>query len=137
MEGAKAAAAIAESVGEAMMVTGGPAAVVSADFDGDGTLDIAVFDLAGGRITVWMGNPTAGFRRAADARTASGVDGGPGERLTSRERQVAVLIAGGYTDAEIASRLGIGRRTAETHTANVRAKLGLKSRRELLHARRS
>jgi Response regulator containing a CheY-like receiver domain and an HTH DNA-binding domain len=58
---------------------------------------------------------------------------GSPERLTARETEVASLLANGYTDREIAARLGIGRRTVETHAANVRAKLGLKSRRELLY----
>ena len=38
----------------------------------------------------------------------------------------------GYTDREIAARLGIRSRTVETHEANVRAKLASESRRELL-----
>jgi DNA-binding CsgD family transcriptional regulator len=52
--------------------------------------------------------------------------------LTPRETEVAALLASGYTDREIGALLRISRRTAETHSANVRAKLGLKSRRELI-----
>jgi DNA-binding CsgD family transcriptional regulator len=59
----------------------------------------------------------------------------PSEPLTPRERQVAALMAGGYTDREIAAELSIGRRTAETHASNVRAKLRLRSRRELIRRR--
>jgi DNA-binding NarL/FixJ family response regulator len=46
---------------------------------------------------------------------------------------VATLLASGYMDREIATMLGIGCRTVETHASNVRAKLGLKTRRALLH----
>lgn len=62
-------------------------------------------------------------RRAA-ART------GPAA-LTTREREVVDLAAGGYTAREIAARLFIGKRTVETHIANAYAKLGVANRREL------
>lgn len=65
------------------------------------------------------------------------VTGSQREPLTPREREVAALIARGYTDREVAEALRIGRRTAETHAANVRAKLGLRSRRELIRLRSS
>jgi DNA-binding NarL/FixJ family response regulator len=51
--------------------------------------------------------------------------------LTEREREVAALIARAHTNAEIAGALVIGERTVETHVANIRAKLGLESRREV------
>ncbi len=54
----------------------------------------------------------------------------PGDDLTRREREVLRLLCQRLTDAEIADQLYIGRRTAETHVANVLAKLGVKSRRE-------
>ena len=43
--------------------------------------------------------------------------------LTPRERQVATLIAYGYTNAEIAERLTISIRTAEAHRASAMKKL--------------
>ena len=49
------------------------------------------------------------------------------ELLTDRERQVLQLAAEGLTSAEIAKRLGISRRTAETHRANISRKLGFQS----------
>lgn len=52
--------------------------------------------------------------------------------LTPRETEVLELLAEGHTDAGIAERLVISRRTAEHHVASVLTKLGVESRRELL-----
>jgi DNA-binding NarL/FixJ family response regulator len=52
--------------------------------------------------------------------------------LTKRERQVAELVADGRTAREIARQLHIGRRTVETHVARAYAKLGVRSRIELI-----
>ena len=49
------------------------------------------------------------------------------ETLTSRERQVLHLIAEGHTNVEVAARLFISPRTAETHRANVMRKLNLQN----------
>jgi DNA-binding NarL/FixJ family response regulator len=51
--------------------------------------------------------------------------------LTPREREVARLAALGRTAREIARELSIVDRTAETHLANVYAKLGVHSRQDL------
>ena len=48
--------------------------------------------------------------------------------LTERENQILVLLAEGLTDREIAEALVIGRRTVETHVANILAKLHVNSR---------
>ncbi len=48
--------------------------------------------------------------------------------LTARERQVARLIAEGLSDAEIAARLRISRRTVTTHVHRILAKLDVRSR---------
>src|SRR5262249_18631021 len=48
--------------------------------------------------------------------------------LTTRERQVAALVAGGHTNAAIGERLGISRRTVESHLERARAGVGLPSR---------
>jgi DNA-binding CsgD family transcriptional regulator len=45
-------------------------------------------------------------------------------RLTSREEEIACLVAEGLTNAEIAERLFISRRTAEGHVEQIRNKLG-------------
>lgn len=56
----------------------------------------------------------------------------PYDTLSSRERQVLQLAAEGLTNAEIGDRLTIGKRTVETHRANLIRKLGLKSQAELV-----
>jgi DNA-binding CsgD family transcriptional regulator/sugar lactone lactonase YvrE len=48
--------------------------------------------------------------------------------LTRREREVAILVAQGLTNREIAARLFISERTAESHVEQIRAKLGFHSR---------
>jgi predicted ATPase/DNA-binding CsgD family transcriptional regulator len=54
-----------------------------------------------------------------------------GVRLTRREMEVAHLVAEGLTNRDIAERLVISPRTAETHVANVMKKLGFSSRGQL------
>ena len=48
--------------------------------------------------------------------------------LTTREREVAILIARGRSNREIAAALVIGERTVQTHIGNIFAKLGCDSR---------
>ncbi len=59
-----------------------------------------------------------------------GID--PYETLTPREREVLHLVAEGLTSGEIAGRLFISPRTAESHRANLMRKLGLRSRTDLV-----
>jgi two-component system, NarL family, response regulator NreC len=54
------------------------------------------------------------------------------ETLTAREREVLQLAAEGHSSKEIASRLFISPRTAETHRANLMHKLGLHSLTDLI-----
>jgi DNA-binding CsgD family transcriptional regulator len=95
--------------------------------------DAALLPLDGAAALAWDGDvpallePVVSFLRAgeeaASARSTS--------RLTGREQEVAHLVALGLTNAEIADRLAIGRRTVESHLERVRSKLGLASRVEL------
>jgi non-specific serine/threonine protein kinase len=48
--------------------------------------------------------------------------------LSSREREVVVLIAQGLTNRQIAERLVVSERTAHAHVRNILDKLGLASR---------
>ena len=48
--------------------------------------------------------------------------------LSDREVQVLGLVAQGYSNAEIASRLVISRRTAEHHVQHIYTKIGVSSR---------
>ncbi len=52
--------------------------------------------------------------------------------LTPRERQVATLLAYGYTNTAIAGRLNISVRTAEMHRANAMRKLDADSRADVV-----
>jgi two-component system, NarL family, response regulator NreC len=54
------------------------------------------------------------------------------ERLTTREREVLQLSAEGRSNGEIATRLSISPRTAETHRTHLMRKLGLHSQTDLV-----
>ncbi len=56
----------------------------------------------------------------------------PYESLTAREREVLQLAAGGMTSVQIAERLTITSRTAETHRTNLMRKLGLHNQADLV-----
>jgi DNA-binding NarL/FixJ family response regulator len=51
--------------------------------------------------------------------------------LTDREFEVAVLVASGFTDPEIAATLGISRRTAESHVRSVLYRLNTTRRTQI------
>jgi DNA-binding NarL/FixJ family response regulator len=79
-----------------------------------------------------------GAAREADVASALLRELGAGSRasprmegtLTARETEVLRLLAEGLSNAQIAERLVISRRTAEHHVASILAKLGLHSRTE-------
>lgn len=53
---------------------------------------------------------------------------GRAHHLTPREREILQMIADGYTDREIARRLGLSPATARTHARNLIGKLGAHTR---------
>jgi predicted ATPase/DNA-binding NarL/FixJ family response regulator len=55
----------------------------------------------------------------------------PDPPLTSREHQVAALVATGNTNRQVARSLGIAEKTAEAHVYNIMGKLGAHSRAEV------
>jgi DNA-binding CsgD family transcriptional regulator len=73
--------------------------------------------------------------RAVRARLGLAADELPGQpgaaTLTPREREVAVLVADGLTNTELARRLYISPRTAAVHVSNILRKLGVASRTEV------
>lgn len=56
----------------------------------------------------------------------------PYDTLSTREREVLKLAAEGLTSAAIGERLSIGKRTVETHRANLQRKLGVKTQADLV-----
>ena len=69
-------------------------------------------------------------------RTAAGPGGAATARrtpseLTSREREIAALVASGLSNREIADRLFISRRTVDAHVNHIYAKLRISSRVQL------
>jgi DNA-binding NarL/FixJ family response regulator len=52
----------------------------------------------------------------------------PTERLTSREREVVVLVAQGLTNRQIASELSVSEHTVGNHVGRILKKLGFSSR---------
>lgn len=71
----------------------------------------------------FRGSPVVSAAAPAHARRA-----GPHSPLTPRERKVAVLVAQGLTNGEIAARLVIAERTATTHVVHILNTLGFRSR---------
>ena len=67
------------------------------------------------------------FQQAATQRAQARLDD-----LTEREREVAVLIADGKSNREIAEQLFLSKRTVEKHAANILSKLGLTSRAQVV-----
>ncbi|HEY1619146.1 MAG TPA: helix-turn-helix transcriptional regulator [Streptosporangiaceae bacterium] len=66
--------------------------------------------------------------RCLPATALPGVVAAP---LTSREREIALLSAGGGSDRDIAARLSISPRTVQTHLSRAYAKAGVSSREQL------
>ena len=71
------------------------------------------------------------YAQLAEAELARGQRAGTGSVLTASEVRVAELVAGGFTNREVAARLSMSVRTVESHVASVFRKLGVRSRTEL------
>jgi DNA-binding CsgD family transcriptional regulator len=56
--------------------------------------------------------------------------------VSPHDREVLLLVCRGMSDRKIAAKLGISEKTVQTQTLMLRARLGVKSRRELEAAAR-
>ena len=83
---------------------------------------LAIYQLTGASAAAGQLEGRIGRRRSAAAG---------GAQLTPREHEIAELLARGYSSRVVATELGIGQRTVETHVAAIYHKLGIKSRAEL------
>ncbi|MFI7060772.1 ATP-binding protein [Kribbella sp. NPDC050124] len=70
-------------------------------------------------VALALGEDTGADRAAKPGRAG---------RLTRREHEIAVLVGDGLSNREIAGRLVISQRTAETHVEHILSKLGFSSR---------
>lgn len=77
--------------------------------------------LATSLVNLALGRNARGAGKAADKPV-----------LSTREKEVLGLVALGYTNKQIAEELVISIKTVETHKANIKTKLGLKKRSELV-----
>ncbi|MFC5000304.1 ATP-binding protein [Dactylosporangium cerinum] len=100
---------------------------------------LALGDLDGARQHVRTAEPLlarwSGWRvaelSALRGRLGLGTPVAGDQALTPREREVAVLLAEGLTNAELARRLYISPRTAAVHVSNILSKLNLESRTQI------
>jgi non-specific serine/threonine protein kinase len=80
--------------------------------------------LRGDRLLAYvLANP----REEAAVRRAEPADA----LLTTRERQVAALLADGLSNPEIAGRMAISTRTVTAHLTSIRTKLGIHARTQI------
>lgn len=107
----------------------GASAYVLKDSRAD-TLVYAVREVIAGRR--YLSPPLSERAIESYIHQAQGAPLDPYEMLTSREREVLYLAAQGCNASEIAARLSISARTAETHRANLMRKLDLHSQTELI-----
>ncbi|MGH9889487.1 MAG: response regulator [bacterium] len=89
----------------------------------------AIREVAAGHL--YLSPPFSDKAIEAYRQRAAQADTDPYDDLTTREREVLHLAAEGLGNTEIAGRLGISPRTAETHRANVLRKLDLRGQTDL------
>lgn len=111
--------------------------------DATGSLIGAVRAAAGGdawlspsvarRLLDFCRNAAGAALEAAAVPTAAPASdaAGPAQALSDRERGVLRLLAQGYSNAEIAQQLTLGRSTVKTHVSRILAKLELRDRVQL------
>jgi DNA-binding NarL/FixJ family response regulator len=106
-------------------------AVVPADVDAE-TLAAVITVVAAGYALTPRGEDGGGARDIdggdEDTRESGQPAGEPSHALSSRERDVLALLAGGASNKEIALALGVSVSTVKFHVAAIMEKLGARSR---------
>ncbi|MET8980077.1 LuxR C-terminal-related transcriptional regulator [Streptomyces sp. NPDC004539] len=80
-------------------------------------------EITPGTLPLWLAKESYGGASLGEGEAVAA--------LTSREREIAVLLAGGMTNRMIAAEAGISLRTAEAHVDSVRRKTGLRTRAQI------
>jgi DNA-binding NarL/FixJ family response regulator len=70
-------------------------------------------------------------RPLSETASAPGKAHAPGKLLSSRERELVILVAQGHTNAQIAEQLHISVRTVASHLDRIRDKTGYRRRADL------
>jgi two-component system, NarL family, response regulator NreC len=115
----------------AVLAAGGSGYVAKSAVDGE--LLAAIRSVAQGRTFVTMNlskNETHQVLGDRGSRAAA-APGAPVQPLSPREQEVLKLLAQGYTNQEVGTRLCLSVKTIETHRAHIGDKLGLRSRADL------
>jgi DNA-binding NarL/FixJ family response regulator len=80
-----------------------------------------------------LGNNLTFFGPGPDEKRIGGATGDfPLPQLTSRQREIIRLVAGGKSTKDVAEALGLSVKTVETHRANIMARLNIHSVGELI-----
>ena len=98
----------------------------------DSELLSAIRGVHRGRTVLDPALATAVVQGAIGRKATVGQPGGPAGLLSPREREVLDLVAQGYTNQQIADRLGLSVKTVETYRSRLVEKLGLRSRADLV-----
>ncbi len=96
--------------------------------------DVSLEELVGGVKTVAAGGSVV--RPAVTQRLLKGLEGvrtqfsslDRPDPLTERETEILRLMAGGYSNKEIANSLGVAEGTVKNHVSNILSKLGVRDR---------
>jgi two-component system nitrate/nitrite response regulator NarL len=107
----------------------GAAGYLTKDLSGEALLR-AVRGIRHGDLPMSRGHAAVVVEQLARAGRGHGAPTDPDALVSTREREVLRLLAGGMTDREIAATLAISPRTVESHVSSLLRKLGVRNRAE-------